>query len=109
MLQQEQESLGNAAVQKLLADYKSLIPYHVSKAAQNMVAAVQKADFAEYGIKVFVWNPGFTVSNLGPFNKAEHGAKPTDEATRPLVDIIEGKMDGRENEFLSLDGETYPW
>jgi hypothetical protein len=45
----------------------------------------------------------------GPHNKVENGAKATDVATRPLVDIIEGKRDHEADRFLSEDGKEYPW
>ncbi|KAK5678687.1 hypothetical protein LTS10_009131 [Elasticomyces elasticus] len=87
----------------------SSIHYQASKAAQNMVSAQQAIDFAPHGVQVLCWNPGFTVSNLGPFNTAANGAKPTEEAVRPLVDIIEGKRDNEAHLFLSEDGKSYPW
>ncbi|KAK4950983.1 hypothetical protein LTR10_010976 [Elasticomyces elasticus] len=87
----------------------SSIHYQASKAAQNMVSAQQASDFAPHGVKVLCWNPGFTVSSLGPFNTAENGARPTEEAVRPLVEIIEGKRDDEAHVFLSEDGKSYPW
>ncbi|KAK5686880.1 hypothetical protein LTR17_026764 [Elasticomyces elasticus] len=89
--------------------YARTIHYQASKAAQNMVSAQQAIDFAPHGVKVLCWNPGFTVSDLGPYNKAEHGARPTEEAVRPLVEIIEGKRDHEAHVFLSEDGKSYPW
>ncbi|KAK3642671.1 hypothetical protein LTR56_010719 [Elasticomyces elasticus] len=89
--------------------YARTIHYQASKAAQNMVSAQQAVDFAPHGVKVLCWNPGFTVSNLGPFNTAENGARPTEEAVRPLVEIIEGKRDDEAHVFLSEDGKSYPW
>ncbi|KAK0792229.1 hypothetical protein LTR91_011525 [Friedmanniomyces endolithicus] len=85
------------------------IPYQASKAALSMVSAQQSLDFAPHGVKVLCWNPGFTVSDLGPFNKVEHGAKPVEVAVRPLVEILEGKRDAEANVFLSEDGGKYPW
>ncbi|KAK0249788.1 hypothetical protein LTR29_014968 [Friedmanniomyces endolithicus] len=85
------------------------LPYQASKAALSMVSAQQSLDFAPYGVKVLCWNPGFTVSDLGPFNKVEHGAKPVEVAVRPLVEILEGKRDAEANVFLSEDGGKYPW
>jgi hypothetical protein len=48
-------------------------------------------------------------SNLGPHNKVENGAQPTDVATKPLVDIIEGKRDDEAHKLLSEDGKEYAW
>lgn len=83
------------------------VQYRASKTAMNMVSACQ---WVEYGpsIKVFAFCPGFTVSSLGPHNKAEHGAKPVDEAVKPLIDIIEGKRDAEAGKFLHNTG-VYPW
>ena len=83
------------------------VQYRAGKAALNMVTACQ---WVEYGpdIKVFTFCPGFTVSNLGPRNKMEFGAKPTDEAVRPLVDVVEGKRDDDAGKFLNATG-FYPW
>ncbi|TKA64363.1 hypothetical protein B0A55_11795 [Friedmanniomyces simplex] len=94
---------------KAVTHYGRTIHYQASKAALSMVTAQQALDFAPHGVKVLCWNPGFTVSELGPFNKVEHGAKPTEEAVRPLVEIIEGGRDGEAGVFLSEDGKSYPW
>lgn len=59
-------------------------------------------------VKFFTVCPGFTVSNLGPQNKAENGAKATDEAVRPLMKIVEGERDGEARGFLHADGQ-YQW
>jgi NAD(P)-dependent dehydrogenase (short-subunit alcohol dehydrogenase family) len=50
------------------------VTYRVSKSALHMITACQ----------VFVYNPGFTVSNLGPLNNAQHGAQPTSAGARRL-------------------------
>lgn len=80
------------------------IPYRTSKAALSMVSACQVADYRNDGIKVFMYSPGFTESNLGPHNKVSNGAKPVDEAVRPLVDILEGKRDKEAGLNLHADG-----
>ena len=84
------------------------LQYKASKAAMNMVTACQIVEYANDGIKVFAFCPGFTVSNLGPFNKPENGAKPTSEAVEPLVDIVEGKRDNEAGQYLHNSG-NYPW
>ena len=86
---------------------RHVVQYRASKAALSMVTA---CDWVEYGpaIKVFAYCPGFTVSNLGPQNKTEHGAKPTAEAVMPLIDVLEGKRDGEAGLFLHNTG-IYPW
>ena len=91
------------------------VPYRTSKAALNMVTACQVVEFAQDDIKVFLYAPGFTVSNLGPRNNVASGAKPTAEAVWPLVEIIEGRRDREEGQYLhseSFDNAgsgVYPW
>lgn len=85
------------------------VPYRASKAALHMVTASLIYEFKDdANVKFFTVCPGFTVSNLGPQNNVEHGAKPTDEAVRPLVKIVEGERDDEANRFLHADGQ-YDW
>lgn len=85
------------------------LPYRASKAALHMITAQLIYEFKDEGnVKFFTVCPGFTVSNLGPQNKLENGAKATDEAVRPLLRIVEGERDGEENGFLHAEGQ-YPW
>jgi len=81
--------------------------YGVSKAAMNLLSACM---FVEYkpDVKVFTYCPGFTVSNLGPFNTADQGARPVAESVVSLVELIEGKRDGEAGAFVHKDG-AYPW
>jgi NAD(P)-dependent dehydrogenase (short-subunit alcohol dehydrogenase family) len=85
------------------------LPYRASKAALHMATAELIYEFKDdANVKFFTVCPGFTVSNLGPQNNAEYGAKPTDEAVRPLLKIVEGERDEEANGFLHADGQ-YPW
>jgi NAD(P)-dependent dehydrogenase (short-subunit alcohol dehydrogenase family) len=84
------------------------VPYRASKSALNMITACQVAEYGELGFKVFVYCPGFTVSNLGPHNKAELGAKPTSEGAAPIVKILNGERDAEHGKFLHGAGQ-YPW
>ena len=85
-----------------------VVPYRASKAALNMITACQAVEFGDLGFKVFVYCPGFTVSNLGPYNKAENGAKSTNEGAAPIVKILAGERDGEHAKFLHATGQ-YPW
>ena len=87
------------------------IPYKASKAALNMVGAVEIAKFRQAGedIKLFTYCPGFCVSNLGPYNKLENGAKPTEDGARPIVDILNGKRDAEHGCNLNSEGGQHPW
>ncbi len=84
------------------------VQYRASKAALNMVTACQWVEYAPAGIKVFAYCPGFTQSNLGPYNKAENGAKLASEAVVPLFEVLEGRRDGEAGLFLHDTG-VYPW
>jgi len=84
------------------------VPYRSSKSALNMITACQVVEFGELGFKVFAYCPGFTVSNLGPHNNAENGAKPTSEGAAPMVNILNGERDAEHGRFLHGTGQ-YPW
>lgn len=84
------------------------VQYRASKTALSMVTACQWVEYEPFGIKVFAYDPGFTQSNLGPYNKAENGAKPASEAVMPLIDVLEGKRDHEAGKFLHNTG-IYPW
>jgi NAD(P)-dependent dehydrogenase (short-subunit alcohol dehydrogenase family) len=83
-------------------------PYRSSKSALNMVTACQAVEYGALGFKVFAYCPGFTVSNLGPRNKTEMGAKPTSEGAAPIVKILNGERDAEHGRFLHGTGQ-YPW
>lgn len=84
------------------------IQYRASKAALSMVTACQFVEYGPAGIKVFAYDPGFTQSNLGPWNTAENGAKPASEAVMPLIDVLEGRRDDETGKLLHNTG-IYPW
>ena len=79
--------------------------YRVSKAALNMASACQAVEYGPKGWKIFLFCPGFTVSNLGPYNKLENGAKPTSEGARPMVGILNGERDSEHGGYLKADGQ----
>lgn len=83
------------------------IAYCASKAAMNLLTAAQSVVYGEK-CKVFAFSPGFVVSNLGPHNKAENGAQPTDVGTAPIVKILNGERDAEHAKFLTATGQ-YPW
>lgn len=84
------------------------MPYCVSKAAMNYITAAQSVEYGKLGVKVFAYNPGFIVSNLGPQNNAESGAQPASVGAAPVVSIVNGERDDEHGEFLSVKGK-YPW
>lgn len=75
-----------------------------------MITACQAFEYSELGWKCFNFCPGHTVSNLGPFNKAEFGAKPTAEGARPMLAILAGERDAENAGFLNgLPEGKWPW
>lgn len=86
--------------------------YRASKAALNMVTACQHVEFGAgaKGVKVHAYDPGFTVSNLGPPNRAENsGARPAAESVAPLVELMEGSRDGGDEGLFLHNTGAYPW
>ncbi|EON68301.1 hypothetical protein W97_07559 [Coniosporium apollinis CBS 100218] len=79
--------------------------YKVSKAAMNMVAAVEAVKYAKDGIKVNVVCPGFRKTNLNGYS--EMAGDPADGAIEACRVIIMGK-EGPTGRFTTLEGE-YPW
>jgi NAD(P)-dependent dehydrogenase (short-subunit alcohol dehydrogenase family) len=116
---------------RLLADspmYKiQAVPYRASKAAFNMITACL---YVEYGLgieqtdgeqvegeavggekklmKVFAYDPGFTVSNLSSHNKAEFGARSAEETVKSIMEVVDGKRNDEAGRFIHNSGE-YPW
>ncbi len=84
------------------------LPYRSSKTALSMVTACQFVEYGDMGIKVFLYDPGFTVSNLSENNTAEKGARSARESVLPLIDVIEGKRDAECGLHLHNTG-TWPW
>lgn len=82
--------------------------YRMTKSALNMLSACMIEEYGAEGIKVLVYCPGFTESNLGPHNKAEFGAAPVGDAVRPLLEIVEGRKDDQVGVFMNRD-EIFPW
>jgi NAD(P)-dependent dehydrogenase (short-subunit alcohol dehydrogenase family) len=86
-----------------------VIPYRVSKAAMNMVAACQWYELGAEGFKVFIYGPGFTESNLSAHNKIELGAKPTSEGVAPIIAMLKGERDEDDGKFIEYGKESFPW
>ena len=87
------------------------IPYKASKAALNMMSSVEFAKLreAQENIKIFIYCPGFTVSNLGPYNKSENGAQPAEDGARPMVAILNGQKDAEHGCYMNSEGKQHPW
>lgn len=85
------------------------VPYRVSKAAMHMVFACQAREFEEDGIKMFLYGPGYTVSSLSAYNKAEFGAKPTSVGAAPITAMVNGTRDADAGKYLEYGLESFPW
>ncbi|QIX01387.1 hypothetical protein AMS68_006904 [Peltaster fructicola] len=84
------------------------LAYGTSKAAANLITAKQAVIYGQYGFKVFAFSPGFVVSNASSNNRVENGAQPTEDAVRPMVDILLGQRDDEHGCFLGPVGQ-YEW
>lgn len=86
-------------------------PYKSSKAALNMVSAVQVAKLRQEDedMKVFTYCPGFRVSNLSTMNRSENGAGPTEDGAQPMVAMINGEKDGDHGKYSNSEGGYHPW
>ncbi|KAI1260152.1 hypothetical protein F5Y18DRAFT_406419 [Xylariaceae sp. FL1019] len=82
------------------------VPYRVSKAAMNMVSAIQFREFDPQGIKVFLYGPGPTASRMN----SRPGMKSTAEGVAPVIDMLLGKRDGDAGVYLEHGHEgAFPW
>ncbi|KAK7188878.1 hypothetical protein DPSP01_007701 [Paraphaeosphaeria sporulosa] len=86
----------------------SAVQYRASKAALNMVTACQYVEYGALGIKVALYDPGFTVSNLSENNRAEKGARSAEKTVQSLMEVVEGKRDAEAPAFLHNTG-AYEW
>jgi len=85
--------------------------YAVSKAALNMLVALEHAEFGEK-MKVFAVSPGFVRSNLrGTSEEARSGwggAGDADVAGQLVLSIVKGERDADVGCLVHTDG-VYPW
>lgn len=86
--------------------------YPVSKAALNMLAALEAREYGPKGIKVFAMSPGFVRSNLrGPSEEARSGwgkAGDPDVSGEIVLGILQGKRDADVGCLVHKDG-VHPW
>ncbi|KAI4671772.1 uncharacterized protein J4E78_000268 [Alternaria triticimaculans] len=107
------------------------VPYRASKVAFNMISScmyvefglgIPQVDFDKAGegdadaakeadnvkMKVFCYDPGFTASNLGPYNKVEFGARSAEDTVKSIMELVDGKRDEECGKFIHNTG-GYPW
>ncbi|KAF2031398.1 short chain dehydrogenase [Setomelanomma holmii] len=96
--------------------YNQKIPreaYRMSKAALNMLTAIQTVEFAEFGGKVWSYCPGYVVTNLtgeeGRKERIQRGAESSETSANGIVEIVEGKRDDEVGKFITRYGKQYPW
>lgn len=86
--------------------------YRISKAGLNMMAACQRFDLQGSGVKVAVYNAGFTATDLAgldPAVKKSHGARDAAVVAEAFVKVIEGRRDGEFGQMLDTLEGTVPW
>ncbi|RYP74163.1 hypothetical protein DL769_004078 [Monosporascus sp. CRB-8-3] len=86
--------------------------YRISKAGLNMMAACQRFDLQGSGVKVCVYNTGYTATDLAgldPDMKRAHGAREAREVAEAFVRVVEGHRDEEFGQMLDTLGGTVPW
>jgi NAD(P)-dependent dehydrogenase (short-subunit alcohol dehydrogenase family) len=84
--------------------------YRMSKAAVNMLTACQSFELKEHDVKVFAFNPGYTITELsGPVElRRQQGAWEADVPGKACVKIVAGERDHEIGKMVEVDG-TLPW
>lgn len=86
--------------------------YRISKAGLNMMAACQRFDLQGSGVKVAVYNAGYTATDLAgldPAMKKSHGARDAAVVAEAFVKVIEGQRDEEFGQMLDTLEGTVPW
>ncbi|EIN06063.1 NAD(P)-binding protein [Punctularia strigosozonata HHB-11173 SS5] len=94
-----------------------MLPYGVSKAAENYLARKLHFEHEQDGLIVFPLNPGATETDLakGAFAGDEKGMqgigfKSADECATQLLSVIDrATRDEEGGQFVNFDGERRPW
>ncbi|KAI1872282.1 hypothetical protein JX265_001606 [Neoarthrinium moseri] len=84
--------------------------YRISKGAMNMLTACQSFELKEHDVKVFAFNPGYTITELsGPVEvRRQHGAWEADVPAKGCVKVIAGERDNEVGNMVEVEG-TVPW
>jgi NAD(P)-dependent dehydrogenase (short-subunit alcohol dehydrogenase family) len=89
-------------------------PYHMAKAAMNMLMACDYALLGPKGLKAWAYCPGYVVTDLsgtgekGRQERIDNGAGNPRDSAIGLLAIIEGKRDADVGKFVHRDG-LYDW
>ncbi|KAE9362865.1 putative short chain dehydrogenase/reductase [Stipitochalara longipes BDJ] len=86
--------------------------YAVSKAALNMLVAMEHAEYGPQGLKIFAVSPGFVRSNLRGTSEEEvsgwGGAVNADVAGELVLSIVNGERDADVGSLVHKDG-VFTW
>jgi NAD(P)-dependent dehydrogenase (short-subunit alcohol dehydrogenase family) len=84
--------------------------YRMSKAAMNMMTACQSWELKEHDVKVFAFNPGYTITELsGPVElRRQQGAWEADVPGKACAKIVAGERDHEAGLMVQVEG-TVPW
>jgi NAD(P)-dependent dehydrogenase (short-subunit alcohol dehydrogenase family) len=87
--------------------------YRMSKAALNMLTAIQYKEFQEFGCKVWAFCPGFVVTNLSGEEdrqwRVDSGGESSETSAEGILEIVEGKRDAEVGTFITKYGKSYQW
>lgn len=86
--------------------------YRISKAGLNMLAACQAFELQGSGVKIGVYNAGYTATGLAgldPTVKKSHGARDPADVAEAFVRVIEGQRDDEFGQILDTLEGTVPW
>jgi NAD(P)-dependent dehydrogenase (short-subunit alcohol dehydrogenase family) len=87
--------------------------YRMSKAAFNMLTAIQNKEFKEFGCKVWAFCPGFVVTNLTGEDdrqwRTDMGGETSETSAQGILEIVEGKRDAEVGTFITKYGKSFRW
>lgn len=86
--------------------------YRISKCALNMMATCQDFELYGSGVKVGVYNAGYTATGLAgldPDVKKCHGARDPAVVAEAFIRVIEGQRDEEFGQMLDTLEGTVPW
>jgi NAD(P)-dependent dehydrogenase (short-subunit alcohol dehydrogenase family) len=88
--------------------------YRMSKAALNMLALCHHVELGPKGVKVWMFNPGYVVTNLsgtgeqGRQERIKNGAGDAGASARGIVKLVDGSRDADVGKFVNKD-EFHEW
>lgn len=87
--------------------------YRMSKAAMNMMSAIQFKKLRDAGGMVWSFCPGFVVTLLTGAKDLEwrknNGGETSETSAQGILEILQGKRDAEVGGFITKYGKSYPW